>query len=313
MLTLRVDGRDLALEETRWSAYEATRRGRLLQAGGQALTVTSELRMAWNDTAVLWTLTLENVAKNGTGAKQQGPARATASSPPAQRRQHALEFSVQMQARALERMGWLVFDAPQNLSEFRTRVVGPPLAAAAAGGTAGEAGQQQRSMVLHEDTLSDAASGFAFVDQQPAEWAWMLNSGNPNGSAAVGTVERAAGALVLQQTERAVDVAADLGGFGVGDEAAHDHPALEAPRSRKRRVVEFGRRNVRHVDIGAENVLRGRRPVRTALRVELLPCDVAGLQRSNLLLSRGRGGRRRGTSAQLVKQHALVLLRVSLR
>ncbi|GAB5033951.1 Hypothetical protein NocV09_01600660 [Nannochloropsis oceanica] len=167
MVTLRVDGKAVELDTVRWAAYAAGRRSKPVIVGDHTLTVTSELRMAWNDSALLWKVTCENTPM----------ARADPNAIGYEDIIHTLEFSIQAMARRREDMGWLLTDnLPTNPAEFHTAIMYPS-----------ESGQ--RAMVLHSDTLSDAVSGFVFVDQQPNEWAWVPDYQKRNRSAAIGTVD----------------------------------------------------------------------------------------------------------------------------
>ena len=65
MLRLRVDGKDLTLGAMKWSAFEATRRSLPLAVDAHTLTVTSQLRMAFNDSALLWKINVENRVLEG--------------------------------------------------------------------------------------------------------------------------------------------------------------------------------------------------------------------------------------------------------
>lgn len=65
MLRLRVDGKDLTLDAMRWSAFEATRRSLPLAVDAHTLTVTSQLRMAFNESALLWKITVANNVLEG--------------------------------------------------------------------------------------------------------------------------------------------------------------------------------------------------------------------------------------------------------
>lgn len=60
MITMLVDGRALELDEMRWSAFAAERKSKPVIVEDHTITVTSEMRMAWNDTALMWKVTLEN-------------------------------------------------------------------------------------------------------------------------------------------------------------------------------------------------------------------------------------------------------------
>ena len=209
MLTMRVDGRDVILESSKWSVYEATRRGRLLLAGGRTLRVTTQLRMAWNDSALLWKVTLENdrpqprpetqhtsgtMAVNATTPAPTG----SPSSSSTQHQDFALAFEVQVQARQQASMGWLIFDPPHMLTEFKTEIR-----------TAGE-----HAMVLHQDSESDAVSGFAFADRQPDEWRWRENRKNQKASVARGLINVALspGQSVSLQLVAAMDSTTAAGG-----------------------------------------------------------------------------------------------------
>jgi len=167
MVTLRVDGKAMELATVRWSAYAAGRRSKPVVVGDHTLTVTSELRMAWNDSALLWKITCENTPMARSDPNAIGYEDII----------HTLEFSIQAMARRRAEMGWLLTDnLPTNPADFHTALVYPS-----------ESGQ--RAMVLHSDTLSEAVSGFVFVDQQPNEWAWVPDYQKRNRSAAVGIVD----------------------------------------------------------------------------------------------------------------------------
>jgi hypothetical protein len=60
MLRMQVDGKYVTLDAMKWSAYEATRRSLPLAVDAHTLTVTSQLRMAFNDSALLWKISVEN-------------------------------------------------------------------------------------------------------------------------------------------------------------------------------------------------------------------------------------------------------------
>lgn len=76
-------------------------------------------------------------------------------------------------------MGWLVTQPPRSPRQFETRLVSP---------AAYDEKGAKRAMILHQDTLSDAVSGFAFVDQQPSEWAWVKVRATCNACACVSVV-----------------------------------------------------------------------------------------------------------------------------
>ncbi len=65
MLRMQVDGKYLRLDAMRWQVYEATRRSEPLAVDAHTLTVTSQLRMAWNDSALLWKISVENRVLEG--------------------------------------------------------------------------------------------------------------------------------------------------------------------------------------------------------------------------------------------------------
>jgi hypothetical protein len=65
MLRLRVDGKDLTLDAMRWSAFEANRRSVPLAVDAHTLTVTSQLRMAFNESALLWKISVKNQVLSG--------------------------------------------------------------------------------------------------------------------------------------------------------------------------------------------------------------------------------------------------------
>lgn len=65
MLRLRVDGKDLKLDSVRWRAYEAERRSFPLIVDAHTLAVTSQLRMAFNDSALLWKISVTNRVLEG--------------------------------------------------------------------------------------------------------------------------------------------------------------------------------------------------------------------------------------------------------
>lgn len=93
MLRMRVDGKDLMLDSMRWSAYEATRRSAPLAVDAHMLTVTSQLRMAFNDSALLWKINIQNQIPEGV------PPDAISY----QDIIHTLEFSVQAIARQVRK------------------------------------------------------------------------------------------------------------------------------------------------------------------------------------------------------------------
>ncbi|TFJ82181.1 hypothetical protein NSK_006510 [Nannochloropsis salina CCMP1776] len=167
MVTLRVNGEAVELDTVRWAVYAACRRSKPIVVGDLRLLVTSELRMAWNDSALLWKIQFENVPTDHA----DGNTRESADE------RHTLEFSVQAMARRRHEMGWLLSEGlPTDPSDFQTAMVFP-----------NESGQ--RAMVMHADTLSEAVGGFVFVDPQPGAWAWVADEQERNRSAAVGTVE----------------------------------------------------------------------------------------------------------------------------
>lgn len=65
MLTMTVDGRALELQDFKYSPYEASRRSKPVIMGGHAITVTSSVRMAWNTSALLWSIELSNQERPG--------------------------------------------------------------------------------------------------------------------------------------------------------------------------------------------------------------------------------------------------------
>ena len=98
MVTLRVDGKTMELDTVQWSAYAAGRRSKPVVVGDHTLTVTSELRMAWNDSALLWEITCQNTPMPRNDPNAIGYEDII----------HTLEFSIQTMARKRSEMGWLL-------------------------------------------------------------------------------------------------------------------------------------------------------------------------------------------------------------
>lgn len=102
MLNMRVDGKGLNLESTKWSVYEATRKSKPVAIGVHSITVTSQLRMAWNDSALLWKITVENKKQENVTPDMIGYDDIM----------HLLEFSVQAQARQVRSWSCLLQPSP---------------------------------------------------------------------------------------------------------------------------------------------------------------------------------------------------------
>jgi hypothetical protein len=49
MMTLRVDGKELALDASQWSAHQASRRSAPFRSAGSLLVVTTDLRMVFGE------------------------------------------------------------------------------------------------------------------------------------------------------------------------------------------------------------------------------------------------------------------------
>ena len=63
MLNLQLNDHAVSLSETKWSAYEASRRSvPLLLGDHHDLLVTSHVRMGWNESTIFWKILIENRA-----------------------------------------------------------------------------------------------------------------------------------------------------------------------------------------------------------------------------------------------------------
>ncbi len=119
---------------------------------------------------------------------------------------------MQAQARRRTEMGWLLADGlPQDPKEFEYSMVYPNE-------------QGRRAMVLHADTLSDAVSGFVFVDHQPSEWVWVPDYQKRNRSSATGTVDM----FVAPGESASLRVVLAIGEPAASASAAHKQKAMDA-------------------------------------------------------------------------------------